>query len=156
MKINIGISDHNRKQISQGLSGYLANTYNLYLKTQNFHWNVTGAEFYSLHLLFEMQYQAMAEEIDEVAERIRSLGFPVDASFSAFKEITNIKDEGKKLNTKDMLHSLVKGHEILIKHGRELAEIAEKEQDCGTVDMLGRRVGEHEKMLWMIRSHLSV
>jgi len=152
MKIHIGISDQNRETISQGLERFLADTYALYLKTQNFHWNVTGHEFYSLHLLFEKQYQEMAEAVDEVAERIRALGFYVAASFSSFKKISPIKDEEKVLNAKEMIQALVEGHETLIQWGRKLAEIADNEGDFATVDMLGRRLGAHEKMAWFLRS----
>ncbi len=154
MEINIGISDQKRRVVADGLSGYLANLYSLYLKTQNFHWNVTGSEFYSLHLLFEKHYEAMAEEIDEVAERIRSLGMMVDASFSSFKKLSSIGEEHKKLTSKDMLLYLIEGHQVLIRQGRSVSEEAEHAQDCGTVDMMGRRMGEHEKMLWMLRSQV--
>jgi len=154
MELNIGLSEQNRSAISDGLSRVLAESYTLYLKTQNFHWNVRGTEFYSLHLLFEKQYEELAEEIDEIAERIRALGFFVDASFSSFSELASIKEEKKVLNAKEMLTSLVQGHETWSREARRVAEIADRELDFATVDMLGRRIGGHEKMAWFLRAGL--
>lgn len=154
MEYNVGISEQNRSAISDGLARVLSETYVLYLKTQNFHWNVRGPEFYSLHLLFEKQYEEMAEAVDEIAERIRALGFFVDATFSAFSDLASIKEEEKVLNAKEMLSSLVQGHETLIREGRRVAEIADRELDFATVDMLGRRLGSHEKMAWFLRSQM--
>lgn len=154
MEVNTGISEQNRMAISEGLSGLLADTYSLYLKTQNFHWNVRGPEFYSLHLLFEKHYQEMAEAVDEVAERVRALGYYVEASFSSFKEKAAIKEENKVLTSKDMLHALIDGHETLIRGVRKVAEIADKGGDFATVDLIGRRLGSHEKMAWFLRSQL--
>ncbi|MBS0604390.1 MAG: DNA starvation/stationary phase protection protein [Verrucomicrobia bacterium] len=154
MEVNIGISEPIRMSISEGLSRLLADTYALYLKTQNFHWNVRGQEFYSLHLLFEKQYQEMAEAVDEVAERIRALGYFVEASFSSFKRTAAVKEEEKVLTAKDMLHSLIESHETLIRGARKVAEVADKDGDFATVDMIGRRLGSHEKMAWFLRSSL--
>src|ERR1700679_1619831 len=106
MELNIGISEPSRAAISEGLSRFLSDTYALYLKTQNFHWNVRGPEFYSLHLLFEKQYEELAEAVDEIAERIRALGFFTDASFTSFMQHTAIQEENKVLNAKDMIASL--------------------------------------------------
>jgi starvation-inducible DNA-binding protein len=154
MEYNVGIAEQSRIAISEGLSRVLAETYVLYLKTQNFHWNVRGPEFYSLHLLFEKHYQELAEAVDEIAERIRALGFFVDASFSSFAELSSIKEEEKVLNAKEMLTSLIQGHEAIIRHGRKVAEIGDRDGDFATVDMLGRRLGAHEKMAWFLRSQL--
>jgi starvation-inducible DNA-binding protein len=154
MESNVGLSEQNRSAISDGLSRVLAETYTLYLKTQNFHWNVRGVEFYSLHILFEKQYEELAEEVDEIAERIRALGFFVDASFSSFSELSSIKEEKKVLNAKEMLTSLVQGHDTWAKESRRVAEIADRELDFATVDMLGRRMGGHEKMAWFLRSQI--
>lgn len=154
MEINIGIPEQNRSAISEGLSRVLAESYTLYLKTQNFHWNVRGPEFYSLHLLFEKQYLELAEEIDEIAERIRAIGFFVDASYSAFLSQSSIKEEQKVLNAQEMLTSLVLGHETWTRNARRVAEIGDREEDFATVDMLGRRMGGHEKMAWFLRSHI--
>ena len=154
MELNIGIAQPSRQAISEGLARVLADTYALYLKTQNCHWNVHGPEFYSLHILFEKQYEELAEAVDEIAERIRAMGFYVDASFSAFKQMTSVKEGDKVLNSKEMLHSLIEGHEALIRNARKVAEIGDRDGDFATVDMLGRRLGAHEKMAWFLRSQL--
>lgn len=152
--MNIDLSEQDRQVISEGLSGCLANLYALYLKTQNFNWNLTGTEFYSLHLLFNKQYDEMAASVDEIAERIRALGYYVDASFSAFKKLSSVKDEDKVLNMRDMILSLIDGHEIVIRNLRRLSEIAEKARDYATVELLGQKIVDHEKMAWMLRSQL--
>jgi len=154
MEMNVGLPEPTRSAISEGLSRVLADTYALYLKTQNFHWNVRGPEFYSLHLLFEKQYEALADAVDEIAERIRALGYFVEASFSAFASATSIKGEEKVLNAKEMLSSLVHGHETCIRNARKVAEIADRDGDFATVDMLGRMIGAHEKMAWFLRSQI--
>ena len=152
MNDDIGIAEQDRQTISNGLSRLLADTYALYLKTQNFHWNLTGREFYSYHLLFEKQYEELAEAVDEIAERIRALGYFVDASFTAFDQLTGIKGENRVLISSDMVNSLVEGHQILIKHARSAAALADERGDFATVDMIGRRLGAHEKMAWMLQS----
>lgn len=154
MDVNTGITEPSRASISEGLSRMLADTYAVYLKTQNFHWNVRGTEFYALHLLFEKQYQELAEAIDEIAERIRALGFFVDASFSAFKKDSSIPEEERVLTAKDMVQNLVLSHETLIRGARKVAEIADQDGDFATVDMIGRRLGAHEKMAWFLRSSI--
>lgn len=152
--VNTGISEPNRLTISEGLARVLADTYALYLKTQNFHWNVRGQEFYSLHLLFEKQYEDLADAVDEIAERIRALGYFVDATFTSFQKQSSVKEEEKVLNSKDMLQSLIDGHETLIRGARKVAEVCDSEGDFATVDMLGKRLGVHEKMAWFLRSQL--
>ncbi len=149
-----GMNEAQRKKISKGLDRLLADTYALYLKTQNFHWNLKGPHFFSLHILFEKQYTEMAEAIDEIAERIQALGFFVDGSFSAFKSKSSIKEERKKIKARPMLQRLSNDHEALIRCCRELAKIAEEEGDAATNDLLARRLGAHEKFLWMLRSSL--
>jgi starvation-inducible DNA-binding protein len=152
--MHIDLSEQTRQVIVEGLSRFLADAYALYVKTQNFHWNVHGPEFYSLHLLFEKQYEEIGEELDEIAERIRALGFFVDASFGAFKKLTLVKDEEKILSVRDMLLNLIAGHEVFIHHGRHVAQLTDQEGDFATVDMLGRMLGAHEKICWMLRSQL--
>lgn len=154
MESGTGLSEQNRQVLCEGLARFLADTYTIYLKTQNSHWNLKGVEFYSLHILFEKQYEEMAMAVDEIAERIRALGFYVEGTFSAFKKLTGVKEDSKLLTIKDMLATLIEAHETLIRHGRKVAEIADMEKDFATVDMLGRRLGAHEKMLWMLRSSL--
>ena len=152
MECNIALSQKNREVMSLGLNRLLADTYAIYLKTQNFHWNLEGQEFYSLHILFEKQYEEMADAIDEIAERIRALGFYVEASLSSFKKLSLVKDDDKLLSIKEMLSTLVESHEILICHARKLAEIGDNEKDFATVDLVGRRLGVHEKFAWMLRA----
>ncbi len=152
--MNTGMTDHNRQATSNALAHFLADTYTIYLKTQNFHWNITGVEFYSLHLLFEKQYTELAEAIDEIAERIRALGFYVEGSFEAFKKMSSIKEEEKVLNGREMIQQLLQGHELLIRQARLLSALAEKENDPATVDLMGRRLNVHEKFAWMLRSQL--
>ena len=152
--MNIGMSDRSCKEISKGLMKLLADSYAVYLKTQNFHWNVIGSDFFALHLMFEKQYEELSAALDEIAERIRALGSHVDASFSSFKTLTSVSEEKKVLNAKQMIQHLVTGHESVICHARELAKVAEKNSDQATVDLLARRLGAHEKMAWMLRSHL--
>src|SRR5690348_7931395 len=127
------LPEKKRQVIADGLARFLADTYAMYVKTQNFHWNVTGREFYALHLLLEKQYEEIAEELDEIAERIRALGFFVDASFSAFKKLTLVKEDHNVLGIKDILLSLIDGHRVLIHHGRHVAELSDKEGDFATV-----------------------
>jgi starvation-inducible DNA-binding protein len=152
MEISIGIAPHGRQAVSDGLAKLLAEAYTLYLKTQNFHWNVQGVEFYSLHLLFEKQYEELAAANDEIAERIRALGFYVDATFASFLQHSAVKESHKLLSAKEMLKDLADSHEIVIRKMRQVCDLAEKELDGGTVDLLGRRMGAHEKMAWMLRS----
>ena len=153
MKIKSGMTEEGRKKIAEELRHYLADSYAVYLKTQNFHWNVRGPHFFALHLLFEKQYEEMAEAADEIAERIQALGFYVDASFSAFQKCC-IKDEKNPIPAKKMIEQLVSDHEKVICCAREIAGIADKEKDQATVDLMARRLGAHEKMAWMLRSHL--
>ena len=153
MKIKSGMTDKGREKIADELRHFLGDSYSIYLKTQNFHWNVRGPYFFALHLLFEKQYEEMAEAADEIAERIVALGFFVDASFSAFQKCC-IKEQKKYIPAKKMLHQLVLDHEALIRCGRDIATMAEDEKDQATVDLMARRLGSHEKMAWMLRSHL--
>jgi starvation-inducible DNA-binding protein len=154
MEVNIGIGEQGKMSIGEGLHRLLADTYALYLKTQNFHWNVRGQEFYSLHLLFEAHYEEMAAAVDEIAERIRALGLFVEASFTSFKRVSSIKEEEKILIPKDMLLSLIEAHEVLIRGARKVADIADREKDFASVDLIGKRLGSHEKMAWFLRSQL--
>ncbi len=151
--MQIGISEKGRELVAESLEMFLADTYALYLKTQSAHWNYTGKEFYSLHLLFEKQYQEMAEAIDEIAERVRSLGFFVEASFSSFQKKSSLPSQ-KELIPSEMLEDLVTSNEILICQARGLCQLAEKEDDGATLDLLGRRLATHEKNLWMLKNCL--
>ncbi|MCI0382451.1 MAG: DNA starvation/stationary phase protection protein [Chlamydiae bacterium] len=154
MELDTGMNEEQRAAISGALSKILADDYLLYLKTQNFHWNVTGPEFFSLHKMFEKQYVELAEAIDEIAERIRALGFYVEATTEAFRKFSSIKEDHRVLSKHEMLEQLVKGHEIVIRESRNLSKLAEKHNDPGTVDLMGRRLNAHEKAAWMLRSQL--
>jgi len=152
--INIGIAEENRKQIAQGLSRLLADSYTLYLKTHNFHWNVTGPMFRTLHLMFEEQYNELWTATDAIAERIRSLGSPAPGTYGAFQKLSSIKETDGVPAATDMIKHLVEGHEAVIRTAREVFPIAEKGGDQSTMDMLTQRLEVHEKTAWMLRSLL--
>ncbi len=154
MKINIGIAEEQRKSIAEGLSRLLADSYTLYLKTHGFHWNVTGPMFVSLHQLFEQQYTELAMAIDEIAERIRSLGFFAPGSFKQFIELTSVKQEEEVIAAEEMIRSAVEAHETVIRTAREILEVADAANDQPTIDLLTRRMETHEKTAWMLRSLL--
>lgn len=142
-------------KIAEHLSHLLANTYTLYLKTQNFHWNVTGPHFHSLHKMFEEQYQELANSIDEIAERIRALGKPAPGSFSEFLKLSYIKDAAGSANANDMVKKLLADHERIIEYIAEVFPDVEEAQDEATVDLLNKRTESHEKTAWMLRSSVA-
>lgn len=152
--INIGISEKDRKKVADGLSRMLADTYTLYLKTHNFHWNVTGPMFQTLHLMFMTQYNEIWMAVDLVAERIRALGFPAPGSYAQFAALTSIKDSEGVPKAKDMIRQLVEGQEAVVRTARDVLPIAEKAGDQPTVDLLSARMEVHEKNAWMLRSLL--
>lgn len=154
MKPNFGMSDKERKAVAEHLSDFLADTYALYLKSQNFHWNLKGPEFISLHKLFEKHYEDLAEAVDEVAERIATLGFFAEASFSAYKKRTSIPEENKKVSYKEMLRRLVKGHELIAHKYRPYIHKFQELHDEMSADLFIKRLAFHEKASWMLRSHL--
>jgi len=149
-----GIAENDRRKIAEALSRGLADTYTLYLKTQNFHWNVTGPNFFALHKAFESQYEELAEAADLLAERIRAVTYPVTATLAGFQRLTSVKEDSPA-DAKEMVKSLIAGHEATIASLRNANEIAEQAQDAGTQDLLGTRIREHEKTVWMLRSYLS-
>jgi starvation-inducible DNA-binding protein len=152
MKIDIGINESDRKEIAHGLSKLLADTYTLYLKTHNFHWNVTGPMFQTLHLMFEAQYNELALAIDLVAERIRALGFPAPGSYSDFARLTSIKEAQGVPTAKDMIVQLVEGQEAVARTARSMFALVSKVDDQPTADLLTQRLQVHEKTAWMLRS----
>lgn len=152
--MDIGISEAARKKVADDLQDFLASTYALYLKTQNFHWNIVGPEFFSLHVLFEKHYEDMAEAVDEIAERIRALGFFVEASFSSFKKRSSVSEPHGKVSFQKMIMDLVKGHEIISRMGRPLITKSQALHEDITADMVIKRLAFHEKAAWMLRSHL--
>ena len=152
--IDIGISAKERKRIADGLAKVLADTYTLYLKTHNFHWNVTGPMFNTLHLMFEAQYNELALAVDLVAERIRALGFPAPGSYSAYAKLSSIEEAEGVPAAEDMIAQLVKGHEAVARTARGVFRAVEKASDQPTADLLTQRMQVHEKTAWMLRSML--
>ena len=153
-KIDIGITEKDRKAIADGLSHLLADTYTLYLKTHNYHWNVTGPMFNSLHLMFETQYNELALAVDEIAERIRTLGYPAPGSYKQYAKLSSIKESETVPEAKDMIADLVAGQEAVVKTARKLFPAVDKANDEPTADLLTQRMQVHEKAAWMMRSLL--
>lgn len=153
-KIDIGISEVNRKAVADGLSALLADTYTLYLKTHNFHWNVEGPMFRTLHLMFMEQYTEMWNALDVIAERIRALGHYAPGSYSEFVKLTSIKESKSVPKAGKMIEEAIIGHETIIKTIRGIFDAAEKAKDQTTMDVLTQRLDIHEKTAWMLRSLL--
>ena len=154
--IDIGINADDRKAISESLMQVLADAFTLYLKTHNFHWNITGKMFNSLHLMFEAQYNEQWLALDEIAERIRALGYNVPASYKDFQRLSTIKDDTAVEHTdwREMVRQLTLGNEAVSRTARKSLQIADKAGDDPTVDMLTSRLKVHEKNAWMLRSLL--
>jgi len=152
--IDIGIEAGDRGAIAEGLSKLLADSYTLYLKTHNFHWNVTGPMFATLHLLFEQQYSELALAVDLVAERIRALGHVAPASYSQFARLSSIPEEIGVPAAGDMIRRLVSGQESVARTARQVFPAAERARDQVTMDLLTQRLQVHEKNAWMLRSLL--
>ena len=154
LTIDIGISEDDRKEIAEGLSRLLADSYTLYLKTHNYHWNVVGPMFNTLHLMFETHYIELAEAVDLIAERIRSLGEPAPATYREFAELSTIDEDTDHPDATEMIKRLVKGHEAVARTARSIYPIVEKASDEPTADLLTQRLQVHEKTSWMLRSML--
>jgi starvation-inducible DNA-binding protein len=153
--INIGINEADRAAIAQGLSRLLADTYTLYLTTHNFHWNVTGPMFNTLHAMFMQQYTDLWTAVDPVAERIRALGHYAPGSYAEFGKLASVPDvPAQPPKALDMVRILVKGHEAVARTARELVPTADKAGDEPTMDLLTQRLDFHEKTAWMLRSLL--
>jgi len=153
-KLNIGISDSDRKTIVEGLSRMLADTYTLYLKTHNFHWNVTGPMFNTLHLMFEAQYTELALAVDVIAERIRALGHYAPGTYKEFSKLSSIPEADGVPAAPDMIRQLVEAQETVIRRARSLFPAVEKANDEASADLLTQRMQLHEKTAWMLRSLL--
>lgn len=153
-EIDIGISHEDRKNIADGLSRVLADTYTVYLRTHNFHWNVTGPMFQTLHLMFMTQYNELWTATDLIAERIRALGFPAPGTYSAFGKLTSIKEVDGVPKAQEMIRLLVEGNEAVARTARSVFPIVEKANDQPTADLLTQRMQVHEKTAWMLRSLL--
>ncbi|MCB0326804.1 MAG: DNA starvation/stationary phase protection protein [Bdellovibrionales bacterium] len=155
MKIDIGINEENRKSIAQGLSKVLADTYVLYLKTHNFHWNVKGPMFQTLHLMFEEQYTELATAVDVIAERIRALGEPAPGTYREYSTLSSISETDGVPSATDMIRLLVEGNEAVIRTARKVSEVADDGDDEATEDLMTQRIQTHEKTAWMLRSLLA-
>jgi starvation-inducible DNA-binding protein len=154
MDIDIGIKKKDREAIAEGLSRLLADTYTLYLKTHNFHWNVQGPMFQTLHLMFETQYTELALAVDLIAERIRSLGFPAPGTYQQFAALSSIKETDGVPNATTMIRLLVAGQEAVARTARSVFPVVDKASDEPTADLLTQRMQVHEKTAWMLRSLL--
>jgi len=155
LPMDIGINETKRREIVEGLSKLLADTYTLYLKTHNFHWNVTGPMFQTLHLMFETQYNELALAVDLIAERIRALGFPAPATYAEFSRMTRIKEVEGVPSADEMIRQLVEGQETVARTAREIFTPVEDANDQPTADLLTQRMQIHEKTAWMLRSLLA-
>ncbi len=154
MPIDIGIPESARREIAAGLSRLLADTYTLYLQTHNFHWNVTGPMFQTLHLMFEAQYNELALAVDLIAERIRALGVAAPGTYQEFAQLSSIKETTGVPAAEEMIRLLVKGQESVVRTARSLFPMVEKASDEPTADLLTQRMQIHEKTAWMLRSLL--
>jgi starvation-inducible DNA-binding protein len=155
--IDIGIAAADRKRVADGLSHFLADSYTLYLKTHNFHWNVTGPMFNALHVMFETQYTEQWTALDEIAERIRALGFNAPGSYAEFSRLSSIPEEpglGDGVDWREMVRQLTVGNEAVCRTARKVLQGADKAGDDPTVDLLTQRLQTHEKYAWMLRSLL--
>lgn len=153
-RIDIGISDADRAKIAQGLSRLLADSYTLYLMTHNFHWNVTGPQFNSLHAMFMDQYTEQWNALDIIAERIRALGFPAPGTYKEFVKLASIKEVEGVPKATDMVRHLVAAQEATARTARKLFDLVDEANDQPTADVLTQRIDVHEKTAWMLRSLL--
>lgn len=155
MKPNLGLNDNARKTSADALAAVLADTYTLYLKTQNFHWNVTGSDFGQLHELFGRQYQELAAAIDEIAERIRALGHLAPGGYGAFGKLTAIKDApANPPAAKEMIRQLAADHDAVARRAREAETTTDDVGDKESADLMIGRMQVHGKTAWMLRAHL--
>ncbi len=154
-QIDIGIPDDQRKTIAGGLSRLLADTYTLYLKTHNFHWNVEGPMFNTLHLMFETQYTELALAVDLIAERIRALGFHAPGSYREFMELATVEDASGSPTALQMIGQLAKDQETVVRTAREVFPAVDEARDEPTADLLTQRMQVHEKTAWMLRAMLA-
>lgn len=153
-KVNMGITEDHRFKIAEGLSRVLADSYLLYLKTQNFHWNVTGPNFHSLHEMFEEQYTNLAAAVDEIAERIRALGYYAPGSFTEYKELGTVSEATSVRDAESMVAQLVEDNEKVILTVRNLLPVLNEASDEATLDLMTQRLHQHSKTAWMLRSTL--
>ena len=153
--IDIGIDETDRHAITDGLSRLLADTYTLYLKTHNYHWNVVGPMFQTLHLMFETQYNELALAVDSIAERIRALGVHAPGSYREFAKLSSIPEADGVPAAEEMIRQLVEGQEAVVRTAREIFPATEAANDEPTADLLTQRMQTHEKTAWMLRAMLA-
>lgn len=153
--LNIGLKENHTKEIAEGLSKLLADSYTLYLKTHNYHWNVTGPMFTTLHAMFEEHYTELATAVDDIAERIRIIGHPAPGSYKQFSKLTSIEEEDGLPSAHNMIGNLLTGHEAVVKTARSILPIVDEANDEGTLALLSARIELHEKTAWMLRSMLA-
>ena len=152
--IDIGIPEGERRKIAEGLSRLLADTFTLYLTTHNFHWNVKGPMFQTLHVMFEAQYNELWTALDAIAERIRALGFPAPGTYAEYSKLSSIKETSGVPEAKEMIRILVAGHEAVARTARKIFPVVDKSSDEPSADLLTQRLQVHEKTAWMLRSLL--
>lgn len=152
--IDIGINQSDRKAIAEGLKKLLADSYTLYLQTHNFHWNVTGPQFRELHLMFEEHYTELSIAVDDVAERIRTLGVVAPGTYKAFAQLSSIEEVDGVPEASEMVSLLLNGHETVVKTCREVLKLSQKADDESTNALVGDRMRVHEKTAWMLRATL--
>ena len=150
--INIGINESDRTEIAEGLKKLLADSYTLYLQTHNFHWNVTGPQFRELHLMFEEQYNELWTAVDEIAERIRTLGFPAPGTYAEFSRLSSIEEVEGVPTAKDMVAILTVGHERVVQTARQVLKTAQAADDESSASLVSDRMRIHEKTAWMLRA----
>ena len=155
MEINVGIKQEDREKIAGGLARLLADSYSLYLKTHNYHWNVTGPQFNTLHQMFEVQYTELATAVDEIAERIRALGVKAPGSYSEYARLTSIEEGTGDETAEEMIRQLAIGQETVVRTARDAFPAADAANDEPTADLLTQRMQLHEKNAWMLRSMLA-
>jgi starvation-inducible DNA-binding protein len=153
--LNIGLQENHATKIADGLSHLLADSYTLYLKTHNYHWNVTGPMFTTLHQMFEDHYTEMATAVDDIAERIRIIGHPAPGSYKQFSKLTSIEEEDGIPSAHSMISNLLKGHETVVRTAKSILPAVDEANDEGTLALLSSRIELHEKTAWMLRSMLA-
>ncbi|WP_026052730.1 Dps family protein [Gayadomonas joobiniege] len=151
-RIDIGINEENRVEVAEGLKRLLADSYTLYLQTHNFHWNVTGPQFRELHLMFEEHYTELAEAVDDIAERIRTLGVYAPGTYKEFAQLSSVKEVDGIPAAAEMVDLLTQGHEQVVKTSREVLKLAQEADDESTAALVGDRMSIHEKTAWMLRA----
>lgn len=155
MHIDIGINETDRQAIAQGLKGLLADSYTLYLQTHNFHWNVTGPQFRELHLMFEEHYTELAIAVDDIAERIRTLGVAAPGTYKAFAQMSEIKEVDGVPEASEMVALLTQGHEQVVKTCRKVLKLAQAADDESSASLVSDRMRVHEKTAWMLRATIA-